>query len=61
MHMKPCVFGGLLAVILGLQHTEAGELLKPPAVWKDYDPDKGDFKEEIIRQETKDGIYGSSE
>jgi len=34
----------------------AGELLKPPAIWKDYDPNKGDFKEEIIKQETKDGI-----
>ena len=28
----------------------------PPEVWKDYDPDQGDFKEEIVRQETKDGI-----
>ena len=29
----------------------------PPEVWKDYDPDAGDFKEEIISPETKDGIY----
>ena len=29
----------------------------PPEVWKDYDPDAGDFKEEIISEETKDGIY----
>ncbi|GDY19795.1 hypothetical protein LBMAG56_11400 [Verrucomicrobiota bacterium] len=26
-------------------------------VWADYDPNKGDFKEEIISEETKDGIY----
>ena len=29
----------------------------PPEVWKDYNPDAGDFKEEIISEETKDGIY----
>lgn len=29
----------------------------PPEVWKDYDPDAGDFKEEIILEETKGGIY----
>lgn len=29
----------------------------PPDVWKDYDPDTGHFKEEIIHEETKDGIY----
>lgn len=31
-------------------------LPKPPDVWKDYDPDQGDYKEEVIREETKDGI-----
>lgn len=30
---------------------------EPPALWKDYDPNRGDFKEEIIRQETKDGVF----
>jgi len=29
----------------------------PPEVWKDYNPDAGDFKEEIISEGTKDGIY----
>ena len=28
----------------------------PMQVWSDYDPSKGDFKEEIISEETKDGI-----
>ena len=29
----------------------------PPEVWQDYDPDAGAFKEEIIKEETKDGIH----
>ena len=29
----------------------------PPEVWKDYDPGKGDFKEEIVKEETTDGNY----
>jgi dienelactone hydrolase len=29
----------------------------PSQLWADYDPDAGDFQEEIIREETKDGIY----
>lgn len=29
----------------------------PAALWKDYDPDQGAFKEEIVKQETRDGIF----
>ena len=29
----------------------------PSQLWADYDPNAGDFKEEIVREETKDGIY----
>jgi dienelactone hydrolase len=29
----------------------------PPQVWASYDPDAGDFKEEIVSEETKNGIY----
>jgi dienelactone hydrolase len=29
----------------------------PPDVWAGYDPDAGDFKEEVVREETKDGVY----
>ncbi len=29
----------------------------PVELWKDYDPDKGDFKEEIVVQATQNGIY----
>ena len=33
------------------------KLPTPPEVWAKYDPDAGDFKEEIVKEETKDGIY----
>ena len=29
----------------------------PPETWNGYDPNAGDFKEEIIRQQTRDGVY----
>lgn len=37
--------------------TIGGTLPTPPEVWKDYDPDAGDLREEIVHEETKDGIY----
>ncbi|MCY2995615.1 MAG: prolyl oligopeptidase family serine peptidase [Planctomycetota bacterium] len=57
MRTRTFVFGGLLAVIFGLQHAAAGELPTPPTLWKDYDPNRGDFKEEIVFSETRDGIF----
>jgi len=47
----------LSILVLGAVATSAGELLKPPAIWADYDPNKGDFKEELISKETKEGIF----
>jgi hypothetical protein len=29
----------------------------PPDIWKDFDPDAGDFKEEIVYEKTVKGIY----
>jgi dienelactone hydrolase len=29
----------------------------PAALWKDYDPNQGAFKEEIVKQETRGGIF----
>lgn len=56
--MKTLRFTVALSILaLCTMAATAGELLKPPAIWKDYDPNKGDFKEEIINEETKDGIY----
>ena len=36
--------------------AQAASLPTPPEVWKYYDPDKGDFKEEVVRQVINDGI-----
>ncbi len=33
------------------------KLPTPPEVWADYDPDVGDYNEEIVREEVRDGIY----
>jgi hypothetical protein len=48
---------GLLALIIEAEMAGGGELLKPPAIWKNYDPNRGDFKEEIVTEGTKEGIY----
>ena len=47
-----CLF--LQSVLLTVAHAQL--LPTPPEVWKGYDPNKGDFKEEVVREETKDGI-----
>ncbi len=33
------------------------QLPSPPEIWDAYDPDAGDYKEEIVREEVRDGIY----
>ena len=57
--MKTLIRICLLAVlVLTYPRVGAAEpLLNPKQVWADYDPNKGDFKEEIVKQETKDGLY----
>ena len=45
----------LLLTSLAMLHA-ADVPQSPMHVWADYDPNKGDFKEEIISEETKDGI-----
>ena len=55
--MRAWLIGVVLATMVGVQFAGAGELLKPPEIWKDYNPDKGDFKEEIIKKETQNGIF----
>ena len=47
----------LMFVVSLTSRVVAAEPLTPPALWKDYDPNRGDFKEEFIRQETKDGVF----
>jgi dienelactone hydrolase len=33
-----------------------GNLLTPPEIWSQFNPDEGDFKEAVISENTKDGI-----
>lgn len=40
----------------GVAEYQSG-LPSPPEVWQSYEPDAGDFKEEIIKEETRGGIY----
>lgn len=54
----------VIAALLSLSHLSAAEsqattshLPTPPEIWKDYDPDTGDFKEEIVVEKTDNGIY----
>ena len=47
----------LVFVLAPAAPAQEAKLLTPADVWKNYDPDAGDFKEEIISEETKDGIY----
>ena len=37
--------------------AELPELPTPPEIWAEFDPDEGDFKEEIVSEETKNGVY----
>ena len=46
-----------LAVASGASAQTNTSLPTPVDVWKDYDPDKGDFKEEIVSQQTEGGVY----
>ena len=60
--MKPKTLAAILSLTvtastLPAQQAAPAKHPSPPEVWKDYNPDAGDFKEEIIREETKDGIY----
>ena len=54
--MRPWLLRGLLAMLASVRIAGAGDLPTPPQVWADYDPDQGDFKEEIVNRETKGGI-----
>ena len=55
---QTCQFLILIVLACCLPKSHAADQLKtPPQVWADYDPNKGDFKEEIVNEETKDGNY----
>ena len=49
---------GVLLALLGLSHAGLADgLPTPPDIWKAYDPDAGDYKEEIVSERTESGIY----
>jgi dienelactone hydrolase len=46
----------LLLVLLCVLAPEM-VVASPANLWKDFDPDAGEFKEEVVHEETKDGVY----
>jgi dienelactone hydrolase len=44
------------SIFLAAAFADAG-LPTPPDIWRDYDPDAGSFKEEIVHEQTTDGVY----
>ena len=61
MNNKRTLIRGALALLMALAFSavaySAESLPTPPDIWKAYDPDAGDFKEEIVAEKTEDGIY----
>ena len=55
----PLLTGLLIATLTELNAAEPSRPVpqSPMQVWADYDPNQGDFKDEIISEETKNGIY----
>lgn len=46
----------LVGLSTGGLGAASAALPTPPEVWADYDPDAGDWKEQIVKEELKDGI-----
>lgn len=58
MKIAPLLSGLVLLLLSPSVHPQSPvSPQNPPELWKDYDPDKGDFKEEIVREQTVNGIY----
>jgi dienelactone hydrolase len=56
--MKPALRLLTVFLLTPLAALHAAEPFSTPsALWKDYDPNQGDFKEEIVKVEMKDGIF----
>lgn len=47
----------LLLPLATLKSAEPGRPITPPELWKEYDPDAGEFREEIVTEETRNGVY----
>ena len=48
--MKAFLISVILGVVVGVQSVAGIDMLKPPEVWKDYDPDNGAYEEEIVKE-----------
>jgi len=58
MKITPLLSGLLLLLLSSSVHSQSSVTPQnPPELWKDYDPDQGAFKEEIVREQTANGIY----
>jgi dienelactone hydrolase len=57
MKILNCALAILVVFLNGFIASAQEKLLKPPQIWADYDPNKGDFKEEIVKEETREGNY----
>ena len=56
--MTSFIHACFIALVLGVTAVAADAVpMTPQALWADYDPDAGAFKEEIVREETKNGVY----
>jgi len=44
------IFAFAFAPAAPAQQDAPAKIPTPPEVWKNYDPDAGDFKEEIVRE-----------
>lgn len=58
--MRPilCCFGFLTAASFFFSVTFSyASQPTPPDIWRNYNPDAGDFKEEIVFEQTRNGIY----
>ena len=55
--MRTLFVRGLALSLLGWSIAGATAPLAPPELLSDFDPQAGDFREEIVREETRNGVY----
>ncbi len=53
----PAVFIHLILVLFPLLASADARYPTPPEIWAQYDPDAGDFNEEIVSESVRNGIY----
>ncbi|MHC4502028.1 MAG: alpha/beta hydrolase family protein [Planctomycetota bacterium] len=53
--MKVLLTGVILGVLAGARSASGAEMLKPPELWRNYDPNAGAFEEKVIKEWERDG------